>query len=370
VDALLGAGVTAVVSVVISADQAGHQEPDALAYLWAAGLGALMLARRHYPRAVLAVSVLGLFAYYAAGYPAVGLAVPVAAALFSAAEAGRLGAAVAGALVALGTSLWVRLLQGQDAAFVLGFDLVPHVALMAAAIALGDGLRSRRAQQAQQREVARLQAQQYARDAERRVHAERLAIARDLHDSLGHTVSVISLHADVAREALGRDEAAAREALTLIRDAASRTMRELRSTVALLRSPGEPAAGLVSLAGVGPVLRAARDAGIEVVEDIDVPGPLPDTVDAAAYRIVQEAVTNVVRHSGASRVHVAAHADDEALLLTVSDDGAGAASTRSGGHGIAGMAERARALGGELTATAGGAGGFTVRARLPLEPAP
>ena len=368
-DALLGAGVAAVVSVVISAGQGGRQQPDVLAYLWAVGLGALVLARRRYPRAVLAVSILGLFAYYAAGYPAVGLAVPVAAALFSAAEAGRLATAVAGALVALGTSLWFRLLEGQDVAFVLGYDLVPHVTLMAAAIALGDTLRGRRAQHAQQQELTRLHARQFAQDAERRVHAERLAIARDLHDSLGHAVSVISLHADVAREAVGRDDAAASEALTLITDAARRTMRELRSTVALLRTPGEPTDALVSLAGVEPVLRAARDAGIRVTESIAVPaGALPGTVDAAAYRIVQEAVTNAVRHSGASHLHVAAHADGTELTVTVTDDGTADPAPASRGHGIAGMAERARALGGELTAAGRETGGFTVHARLPLAP--
>ncbi|TQM11977.1 sensor histidine kinase [Pseudonocardia kunmingensis] len=371
VDAALGVGVAVVVSVVISAGQGGRQQPDAAAYLWAVGLGALMLARRRYPRAVLAVSVLGLFAYYAAGYPAVGLAVPVAAALFSAAEAGRLATAIGASLLALGTSLWFRLLEGQDVAFVLGYDLVPHVTLMAAAIALGDTLRSRRAQHAQQRELTRLQERQYAQDAERRVHAERLAIARDLHDSLGHAVSVISLHADVAREAVGRDEGAVREALALIRDAAGRTMRELRATVAVLRAPGETTDRLVSLAGVEPVLRTAHDAGIRVTDEIAVaPGALPATVDAAAYRIVQEAVTNAVRHSGASHVHVAARTDGTALALSVTDDGGAVVSPGTGGHGIAGMTERARALGGQLTAGTRETGGFTVQARLPLEPPP
>ncbi|OZM81313.1 sensor histidine kinase [Pseudonocardia sp. MH-G8] len=371
VDTALGVGVAVVVSVVISAGQGGRQHPDAAAYLWAVGLGALMLARRRYPRAVLAVSVLGLFAYYAAGYPAVGLAVPVAAALFSAAEAGRLATAIGASLVAVGTSLWFRLLEGQDVAFVLGYDLVPHVTLMAAAIALGDTLRSRRAQRAQQHELTRLQARQYAQDAERRVHAERLAIARDLHDSLGHTVAVISLHADVAREAVGRDEGAAREALALIRDAAGRTMRELRTTVAVLRAPDEATDRLVSLSGVEPVLRTAREAGIRVIEDIDVaPGTLPATVDAAAHRIVQEAVTNAVRHSGAEHVHVVARTDGTALALSVTDDGGAVASPGTGGHGIAGMTERAHALGGELTAGAREEGGFGVQARIPLEPPP
>ncbi|WP_084958450.1 sensor histidine kinase [Thermoactinospora rubra] len=366
VDALVGAGVTLAVSVVISAGQGGRQHPDALAYVWAAGLGALMLIRRHHPRTVLALSALGLFAYYAAGYPAVGLAVPVAAALFSAAEAGRLRAAVVTALTVVGFSLLFRLLEGQDAAFVVGYDLIPHLALMAAAVALGDGVRSRRSQQAQQRQIAELTARQYAQEAERRVHAERLAIARDLHDSIGHTVSVISLHADVAREALSRDQAAVADALGLIRDAATRTMRELRRTVALLRTPGEPPRSSASLSNLESLADTARAAGIAVETAVSVPGRLPDTVDAAAYRIAQEAVTNVVRHSAATRLSITGRVEGGALHLCVADDGTAVPAAVPMGHGIAGMSERARSLGGTLTARRE-EGGFVVRAELPLE---
>ncbi len=392
-DVLIGAGVAITVSVVITANQGGRQEPDPVAYLWAVGLGALMLARRRYPVVVLAVSVLGLFAYYAAGYPAVGLAVPVAAALFSAAELGRLTAAVVAAAVVTVVSVAVRLAEGQDFSVVVGYELAGHVLLIGAAIALGDSVRSRRAAQADARRIAELTAERYRHEADARLQAERVAIARDLHDSLGHTTSVIALHADVAREAVGRDDTAVRSALDLIRSTATRSMTDLRRTVALLRSRDDGRRTVVSLANLDTVTGAATAAGFDVDVDVEVGAELPSPVEAAAFRIVQEAVTNVVKHSAGSRVHVQVRQDDARLTLSVSDDGAdrstiaradrgtavhasGSNTARAGstaahsdrstaGHGIAGMRERAQALGGTLTAEHRGTG-FVVRAALPL----
>lgn len=350
VDTALAVVVTATLTVVISARQGGTQQPDAVAYGWAAGLGVLMFARRSYPRAVLLVSALGLFAYYAAGYPAVGIAVPLAAALFSAAEAGRLRAAAVTAGVVLVVSFGFRLLHGQDVAFLLGYELATHVTLMAAAIALGDGARGRREQRARQREL------DAARDRE-----QRLAIARELHDSIGHQVSVISLHAEVARDAAAPGNPALTGALDRIREAAGTTMTELRATVTLLRSPVP-----VSVTRLAPVLDTARAAGFDVSAEVTVaPGEVPAAVDAAAYRIVQEAVTNVVRHAGASRVEVVVAAGGGRLRVTVRDDGPPGARPGRHGHGIAGMTERAAAVGGTLRAEHLPTG-FVVEADLPL----
>ncbi|MEU4408735.1 histidine kinase [Streptosporangium sp. NPDC023963] len=392
-DALIGAGVTLIVSVVISAGQGGRQGPDAIAHLWAVGLGALMLVRRRHPVAVLAVTALGLFAYYAAGHPAVGLAVPVAAALFSAAEFGRLVHAVVTATVVIAVSLSFRLAEGDDFSFVVGYELAGHILLMAAAIALGDSLRSRRNAQAGARRIAELTAQRYRQEAGARLHAERLAIARDLHDSIGHTTSVISLHADVARESLGRDESQTRAALDLIKSTTTRTMGELRRTVALLRTPDEDARSVVSLSSVDTLRENAAAAGIEIDIEMRVTAELPATVDASAFRIVQEAVTNIVKHSRGTRARITALDDGAVLRLSVVDDGPGRVRDSgpdhgigSGdghgdgdgdgdshgvgpGHGIAGMRERAETLGGTLTAGRESAG-FAVRAVLPLERTP
>ncbi|WP_341718284.1 histidine kinase [Micromonospora sp. FIMYZ51] len=404
VDVLLGVGVAATVSIVITANEGGRHGPEPVAYLWAVGLGALMLARRRYPVVVLAVTVLGLFAYYAVGYPAVGLAVPVAAALFSAAEYGRLAAAVAAAALVTVVSVVFRLAEGQEFSFVVGYELAGHVLLMGAAIALGDSLRSRRAAQADARRIAELTEARYQQEADTRVQHERMAIARDLHDSLGHTTSVIALHADVAREALGRDDAAARSALELIRATAGRSMADLRRTVTLLRKPEDRPRTVVSLGNLDAVTQAASAAGFDVDVRVDLDAPLPAPVEAAAFRIVQEAVTNVVRHSAGSRVEIRVWPDGPQLNLSVTDSGAdqataepatdsgadqsvvkpatdsGAAragmasgttdrigwpTTGPGGHGIAGMRERAESLGGRLVAEQR-ADGFLVRAVLPL----
>ncbi|MEU8203957.1 histidine kinase [Streptosporangium sp. NPDC049046] len=366
VDALIGVGVTLVLSIVISAGQGGRQSPDPIAHLWAVGLGALMLVRRRHPTAVLAVTALGLFAYYAAGHPAVGVAVPVAAALFSAAEFGRLVHAVVTATVVIAVSLFFRLIEGEDFSFVVGYELAGHVLLMAAAIALGDGLRSRRTVQAGARRIAELTAQRYRQEADARLHAERLAIARELHDSIGHTTSVISLHADVARESLGHDEARTRAALELIKSTTTRTMSELRRTVALLRTPGENPRSVLSLSSVGSLRETAAAAGIDLDLEIRVTTELPATVDACAFRIVQEAVTNIVKHSHGTRARVVALDDGAVLRLSVTDDGPGQGPDSGAGHGIAGMRERAETLGGTLTAGRESTG-FTVRAVLPLE---
>lgn len=366
VDALLGVGVGLTVSIVISADQGGGHGPDVLAYLWAVGLGALMFARRRYPVVVLAVTTLGLFAYYAADYPAVGLAVPVAAALFSAAQFGRLLPAIGTAVVVVVVSLVFRLLDGQDLSFVVGYELAGHILLMAAAIALGDSLRSRRAAQAGARRIAALTATRYQQEADARIHAERLAIARDLHDSVGHTTSVISLHADVARESLGRDDARTTAALDLIKSTATRMMGELRRTVALLRAPDENGRLVVSLSNIGTLRETVAAAGIGLDFDVRFDDTLPSTVDAAAFRIAQEAVTNVVKHSRARQARIAAHIDGDVLRISVTDDGPALGGDGETSHGIAGMRERAEALGGSLTARPE-SGGFAVRAVLPVE---
>lgn len=370
-DLLLGVAVALVIAIVITADQGGRQDPDAIAYLFACAFGGLMLVRRRFPVAVLVVTSLLLSAYYILDYPAIGLAVPVAAALYSAAEFGHLAVAIGVALFLAVASTYFRILDGEPIAYLL-YELVSAVALMAAAIALGDSTRSRRALRAEQEETARLIAQEHAHRAEQRVQAERVRMARDLHDVIGHSISVISLHADVAREAIGRDDDEAREALRHIRAATSATMRELRATVKLLRNPtGEQAdRSITSLANLSTLVDSARSSGLAV--DVHVDGELdglPAVVDTAAYRIVQESLTNVIRHADATHVTVTIEVDERALRLQVIDNGRTSAGPVTPGSGIAGMQERARLLGGTLTAQPRPSGGFEVNARLPLEKA-
>ncbi|MEE1617721.1 sensor histidine kinase [Brachybacterium sp. J153] len=416
VDLLLAVLVALALTLVILTNDRGARPADALAILFAAGFGALLLLRRSMPRTVLVLSVLAMFAYYTRDYPPIGVAVPILAALFSAAEAGRWRWAVGAAAVSLLVSTAFRLLEGGESiGVVLGYESVTNVALFAAAIALGDGLRTRRLRERQQAEIARLTAAQLAREADLRIQSERERISRDLHDTVGHTLSVISLHAGAGGEAVGARDEEAREAFARIRDAAGRSLRELRVMVRLLRSPeghsgggvpsdGGPAPEQVS-AGRGPqslvalpeLAAEAGAAGLAVALDVEVePADLPGPVDTAAFRVVQESLTNVLRHAGTDRATVRAQIRDGRLHLRIADDGAGRSAAdggtpaagdsapvadegatasggqaptsggpTSGGHGLVGMTERVRLLGGTLTAGPSPDGGFVVEASLP-----
>ncbi len=366
-DALLGTVVALAIALIIATDQGGERPPDLVAYLFAAGFGGLMLLHRRLPRTMLVATVLGLFAYYALGYPAIGVAVPVVAALFATADAGRTRWAVGAAVVVFAVSMSFRVRGGEDPAVLVGYESVSNTALLVAAIALGSGRRVRRIRAAQEAEITRLVARSAVREAALAQRAERERLSRDLHDTLGHALSVISLHAGVAGEAIGRDDAAAGEAVDRIRAAGARSLQDLRAMVRILRTDGDRGDGApLSLAAVADLVEAARRAGIEVTTDLRArPAELSPPVEAAAYRVVQESITNLVRHSGAARATVGAVVRDGVLHLDVVDDGRGPAVAGSGGHGLAGMAERVHLLGGTLSAGPAEGRGFAVRARVP-----
>jgi signal transduction histidine kinase len=224
--------------------------------------------------------------------------------------------------------------------------------------------------------IRRVRAAEAARvreeEARRRASEERLRIARDLHDVLAHSISLITVQAGVALHLHDQLPEQVRAALEAIRQASREALGELRSALEVLRQTGEepprrPAPGLDQL---DELLAGARAAGLDV--HVDVRGErrrLQAGVDLAAYRIVQEAVTNVIRHARASRVWVGITYGRGALDLRVEDDGPGmaAAVAPASGTGITGMRERAEALGGGLEAGPGAEGGFRVVARLPLE---
>ncbi|MFC7328528.1 sensor histidine kinase [Marinactinospora rubrisoli] len=368
-DALLGTVVAAAIALIVAMEHGGRQPPDVLAYSFAAGFGALMLLRRRLPRTMLTATVLGTFAYHALGYPPIGVALPVVAGLFATADAGLTGWAVGAGAAVFGVSTGFRLHDGEALGYLLGYEGVSNIALITTAIALGYSTRGRRVRAAQQARIALLTADQAARDAELRVRVERERVSRDLHDTVGHAMSVISLQAGVAAEAIGHDDTEAREAVRRIQATSARSLRDVRSMVRLLRAGPDAADGhgVLSLSGVADLAETARGIGVDVRCDIRVrPDELAPQVDVAAYRIVQESLTNVVRHAGASRVRIEAGVEDGALLLTVADNGRGPAPGGAGddGHGLAGMRERVRTLGGTLTAGRDGTG-FTVRARLP-----
>ena len=345
-DASLAVAVTLVMSLVIAADAESSSLPGVA---WAVGFGALLLLRRRLPLTVLAVTVFGIFAYYAIDLPPIGMVLPAVGALYSTAEVRRTSWAVLGAAVLVAVSTFYRFDDLDPRAQLTGYGFVTELALAAAAIALGSVVRLVRETRAQSARIAALTTAEESRAAEARMHSERVRIARDLHDTIGHTLSVASLHTSVAAEAVDPDDRAA--ALERVRGATSEALRELRRTVKVLREesagvtdPG-PASAL-GLASISTVIEAARAAGLDVTVDLGVdPARLPRAVDAAAFRIVQESVTNVLRHSGASAARVSGQVHGDELIVRIHDDGHGGSADTAAGAGIRGMSERAGQIG-------------------------
>jgi signal transduction histidine kinase len=196
--------------------------------------------------------------------------------------------------------------------------------------------------------------------AEAAATEERLRIARELHDAVGHDVALMVVQAEALAAVTGDERADA------IATLGRHTMGELHRTLKVLReeAPTEPQP---SVADLGAVLAGARAAGVPVTLAVEgAPRALPAALDASAYRIVQEAVTNVIRHAHGAPAAVTVHYGERSLGLTVTDTGGGAPSASNGGHGLIGMRERAAAFGGTLTAGPR-EHGYTVHAELPYD---
>ncbi|MFC9088853.1 sensor histidine kinase [Nocardiopsis dassonvillei] len=369
VDALFGFAVFAVVAIAVASDVSDTGNLP-LGYGVAGVLGALMLVRRRWPVAVLAATSVLVVANYVLQLPVIGLAVPVAAALYSAAEAGRTlwSVGLAAALVLVST--FTRLQQGQDPAYLLGYELPTTVAVMGAATALGHVQWQRRRAERQRVRIEVLDRQARESEAAERLALERTRIARDLHDAVGHHLSVVSLHAAVAAEALEDDPAdvpVARAELDHVARASRAGLSELRATVRALREADPGGDRVSSLARLDELVATVRAAGVDVeVTGVPAPGEVPGMVDATAYRIVQEALTNTLRHARAPRARVAFSRRDGMLDVTVTDEGTAAPAASPGGSGLAGMRERVRLVGGSVEAAPRPCGGFGVRALLPL----
>jgi signal transduction histidine kinase len=213
------------------------------------------------------------------------------------------------------------------------------------------------------------EAAELKREAKAAVADERSRIARELHDIISHTVSVIGLQAGAAERMLDRDPERARQPLQSIQERARESVLELRRLFGILRD-GEERAELTPqprLAQLGLLLEQVHAAGLDIDLHVEgVPRPLPPGVELSAYRIVQEALTNVLKHAQASRADVLLRYGDRALELEITDDGSGALAN-GGGHGLIGMRERATLYGGTLTAGRQSNGGFVVTAQLPHE---
>jgi len=328
--------------------------------------------RRRFPASVLVATAVGTILYQVQHFPP--------------------SMVIAGLLVALytaGTLLDRRrlaLVAVPVAVAVIGFmlpkwgdtlfwpDLVRTIAVLAVAAALGDATRNRRAYVAQVEMRAAEAERTREEEAARRVDEERLRIARELHDVTAHSLSIVAVQSGVALHVLDTDTNAARAALVAIRQTSRDSLQELRGMLGILRGSGEAAGGAPlspspGLARLSDVVRPLRDAGLDVeVTGLPLDVALPAIVDASAYRIVQEALTNVLRHAGSATVRTAIVRDEDSLRIEVVDDGTASetAPVPEPGHGIIGMRERALALGGSFEAGPREGGGWRVLAVLPL----
>ena len=300
----------------------------------AAGLGLCLLVRERWPVGVLVASVLLLGGFGGSKFAVPGLAWPATAAYVTVVLAGRLWWAVGAGVVNLGL---VATFAPSPA--MVFFEPSWLVAVLAAAHAYATRRRAT--------ELSEL-----GRAAE-----ERLRIARELHDVVAHTLSVVGVHLNVAADALDDDPDEARAALRLAQSVRGQAMADLKSLIGVLRE--EPVT-----ADLPALVERTRAAGLDVRLSGDTEG-LPAPVALAVYRIVQESLTNVLRHANAGAAAVIVTREPHEVTVTVSDDGRGGRPGR-GGHGIGGMRERSAALGGTLEAGPRTGGGFEVRARIPV----
>jgi signal transduction histidine kinase len=372
-DAVL-AVVVALVQVVGTAVIGAHDEDrkqlDGLAVtLLLVGPAALVVRRRR-PVAVLAVTVAAILAYTAIGYVAGPTFGALIVALYTAVTRGHRAVAYASIALCWVAFTWNEWALGDSEEPGLGESLAIAAWLLLVA-ATGEIVRIRRAYLGESRRRAEEAQRTRREELLRREGEERLRIAQELHDVLAHNISLISIQAGAGELLLGEGDEQARASFRAIKRASKDALRELRSVLDVLRSDVEaaPRGPAPTLAQVDELVERARAAGVDVEAQVEgTRRSLPAAVELAAYRILQEAVTNVIRHAGPARATLRLVYGDDALVVQVEDDGRGAAATASpGGKGLAGMAERAVALGGSVESGPRPGGGFRVRGRLPLE---
>jgi signal transduction histidine kinase len=364
-DWVIAVGVAATLLVAGLSGQHPPTDLDPLGYALLLAGGLSLAARRRAPVIVLAVT--GLCAL---GYQAVGFDVPVVAYLFAVYAAVRAGhriVTVAGSVIMLATLPLAILASPHDWSVGEAFTQsrnVLELAWLIAAGAAGEALRQaeRRADEAERtrEETAR-----------RRANEERLHVARELHDSLTHQISVIKVQAEAAVHVARRRGEQVPDALLVIRDAGREAARELRATLEALRDDKNPDDKNPphGLDHVPELVQRARTTSLDAKLTIEGHrNDVPAAVDRTAYRIVQESLTNIARHAAATTASVRIDYRPDALLIQVDDDGKATPDTAPvPGVGLLGMRERVTALGGHLRAAPRSEGGFTVQAELPVD---
>jgi signal transduction histidine kinase len=289
---------------------------------------------------------------------------------------GRRSLTIAGVGIAALATGWLVAAIDIEPAAAIGWVFF-RIAAAVMAAALGESVRSRRAVAAEALERARRAERTREEEARSRVDAERLRIAREVHDTVAHAIAIINVQAGVTAYLLDQHPERAREALVTIEQTSAQALHEMRAVLGVLRDSDNGRVPHPGLGQVHELVAVAREAGLDIKVDVGASAPrLPGAVDTTAYRILQESLTNVIRHAGPTRVTLALDYDTDVLHVRVADEGVRdgvdpvpADHRNEPGRGIVGMRERCELLGGELTAGPRPHGGFEVEAWLPLAPA-
>jgi signal transduction histidine kinase len=376
--------VTAVVALFIYTDPSGieYADADALGVALVLLITVPLIVRRGHPVAVGLVTAAGLAAFTAVDYAMPTAAVVALITVYTAANYASLAASllVAGAQVAASTAYAVVSVDRHpDLTMDLGANIIISCLLILGAWGIGRAVRSRRLYTAELEDRARRLERAHDVEVRAAIAEERSRIARELHDVVAHHVSVMTVQAAGARRSLRRDVDRTADALQAIEDIGRSALQEMRRVVGVLRTPdgddrGAQPATLAPQPGLGDLDLLAeqmRDAGLPVDVRVDgEPGAVPVGVDLAAFRVIQEALTNTIKHAGPSAATVHVRYLPSEVHVEVSDDGHGVAAALEGrrpGHGLLGMRERVALYGGTLAAGPRRGGGYEVRAKIPYD---
>ncbi|MBC9718304.1 sensor histidine kinase [Streptomyces sp. TRM66268-LWL] len=334
--------------------------------------------RRRWPVGVALFTLAACAVYYPLSVYDGPVLVTFVIALYAAAAEGRFVAAVAIGVAVMLMIVYGETQQGSDHRHVDDAQFMMLAGWLLSILVLARAQRTRAAYLEEVRARALAAEREQEARAQQSATEERLRIAREVHDVLGHSISLINVQSSAALHKLGKKRttddpvaalATAEAALEAVKSTSKDALGELRSTLGMLRGAGEaaPTAPASGLAQLPELAERARSAGLDVrIVTQGGARELPPPLDLAAYRIVQESLTNVTRHARATAATITLDYGTDDLRLRIEDNGAGAPDGIGGGSGIRGMAERARAFGGELT-TENTADGFRVMARLPFE---
>jgi len=363
-----------------------------LGYVLLVVSGLVVAVRRRWPVPVAGVAALASLVYYGLSFPDGWGWLGLFVALYSLAAYGdgRRSLVIAAAGITALAAGWLLAAADIQPRAAIGWVFF-RIGASVMCVALGESVRSRRVIAAEAVARAELAERTREEQARARADAERLRIAREVHDTVAHAIAIINVQSGVTAHVLDKRPERARDALRVIEQTSSRALQEMRAILGVLRDDDDDRRPYPGLEALDELTAKARDAGLDVTVEATSPAPpLPSAVGSAAYRIVQESITNVIRHVGPTRVTVALNPGTDVLEIRVTDQGHRGdpaddparprASARhpvgnqadglaAPGRGILGMRERCELLGGELDAKPTLDGGFEVTAWLPLAPA-